>query len=108
MVMRFHRSSFFGRSSFFVKMLITLELCGSFGSIFSLLAGYTFYFWSFEICGYILRNQKKIIGLDSYILNSLSYLNLIWIYMSHCMTSLLKLEITVWLFGVQCQFIQGH
>ena len=32
---------------------------------------------------------------DSYILNSLSYLNLIWIYMSHCMTSLLKLEITV-------------
>ena len=36
-----------------------------------------------------------IIGLDSYILNSLNYLNLIWIYISHCMTSLLKLEITV-------------
>ena len=39
--------------------------------------------------------SENIIGLDSYILNSLSYLNLIWIYMSHCMTSLLKLEITV-------------
>ena len=50
----------------------------------------------------VLLDQRKyseksedIIGLDSYILNSLSYLNLIRIYMSHCMTSLLKLEITV-------------
>ena len=41
------------------------------------------------------EKSEHIIGLDSYILNNLSYLNLIWIYMSHCMTSLLKLEITV-------------
>ena len=50
----------------------------------------------------------NIIGLDSYILNSLNYLKLIWIYISHGMTSLLKLEITVLLSGFHCQFIQGH
>ena len=43
---------------------------------------------------YSLKSEN-IIGLDSYILNSLNYLNLIWLYISHCMTSLLKLEITV-------------
>ena len=51
---------------------------------------FMFYFWSFEISRNILRK-----GLDSYILNSLNYLNLIWLYISHYMTSLLKLEITV-------------
>ena len=35
----------------------------------------------------------------------ISYLNIIWIYMSHCMTSLLKLEITVWISGFHCQFM---
>ena len=55
---------------------------------------FIFYFWSFEISRNIHRNQKNIIGLDSYILYSLNHLNLIWIYISHCMTSLLKLEIT--------------
>ena len=56
---------------------------------------FIFYFWSFEISRNILRNQKNTIGLDSYILNSCNYLNLIWIYISHCMTSLLKHEVTV-------------
>ena len=41
------------------------------------------------------EKSKNIIGLDIYILNSLNYLNLNLIYISHCMTSLLKLEITV-------------
>ena len=41
------------------------------------------------------EKSDNIISLDSYILNSLNNLNLIWIYISHCMTSLLKLEITV-------------
>ena len=43
----------------------------------------------------LLNVTCRDIGLDSYILNSLNYLNLIWIYISHCMTSLLKLAITV-------------
>ena len=55
---------------------------------------FIFYFWSFEINRNIPRNQKTIIGLDSYILNSLDYLHIIWIYISHCMTFLLKREIT--------------
>ena len=55
---------------------------------------YIFYFWSFEISRNILEISENIIFLDSYILNSLNYLNLIWIYINHCMT-LLKLEITV-------------
>ena len=56
---------------------------------------FIFYVLYFEISRNILRNQKNIIDLDSYILNNLNHLNLIWIYISHCMTSLLKLEITV-------------
>ena len=39
------------------------------------------------------------IGLDSYIPNSFSHLEPISIYISHCMNSLLKLEITVWFSG---------
>ena len=53
------------------------------------------------------EKSENMIGLDSYIQNSLNYLNLIWIYINHCLTSLLKLEITV-LCGFHCQFIQGH
>ena len=54
-----------------------------------------FFFFSFGP----LRSSEKsenIIGLDSYILNSLDYLNSIWINISHCLTSLLKLKITVY------------
>ena len=69
---------------------------------------FIFYFWSFMISKDILRNQKKIIGLDSYILNSFSYLSPISIYFSHCMTTSLKFEITVYFSGFVCQFIQGH
>ena len=50
----------------------------------------------------VLSDQKKyseksenIICLDPYILNSFSYLDPISINVSQCMTSLLKLEITV-------------
>ena len=47
----------------------------------------------------ILENQESenIIGLDPYILNSFSYLDPIKINVSQCMTSLLKFEITVFL-----------
>ena len=57
---------------------------------------FIFYFWSFEI-GRLKYSEKseKIVCLDSYVLNSLSSLDTIWIYISHYMTSLLKLEITV-------------
>ena len=41
------------------------------------------------------KKSGNILGLDSYILNSLNYLYVIWTYISHCMTSLVKLEITV-------------
>ena len=49
-----------------------------------------------------------MIGLDSYILNIFSHLEPIWIYISYCMTSLMKLEIAVWFSGFYCQFIQGN
>ena len=52
------------------------------------------------------EKSENIIGLDSYILNIFSHLEPIWIYISHCMTSLLKLEI-LWFSGFYCQFIQG-
>ena len=53
------------------------------------------------------EKSENIIGLDSYILNSLNYLNLIWIYISHCMTSLLKLEITVYFFWLSLPVHSG-
>ena len=76
----------------------------------SAIVQFIFYFWSFEISRNILLYSEKsenIIGLDSYILNIFSHLEPIWIYISHCITSLLKLEITVWFSGFYCQFIQG-
>ena len=39
------------------------------------------------------EKSENIICLDSYILNSLNCLNLIWLYISHCMTSLLNLKL---------------
>ena len=74
----------------------------------STIVQFIFYFWSFDISRNIHRNQKKIKGLDSYSLCDFSHLGPIWIYISHCMTSLLKLEITVWFSDFYCQFIQGH
>ena len=40
------------------------------------------------------EKSENIIGLDSYFLNGLNCLNLIWIYIRYCMISLLKLENT--------------
>ena len=60
---------------------------------------------------FLLRSRSEKsenIGLDSYILNSFSYLSPIQIYFSHCMTSSLKFEITVYFSGFLCRFIQGH
>ena len=36
---------------------------------------FIFYFWSFEISRNILEKSENIIGLESYILNSFSYLS---------------------------------
>ena len=97
---------------------------------------FIFYFWSFEISKNILAALKsgpvhrplcslyftfgplrsaeifwEIRKYDRFRFiysKQFNYLNLIWIYISHCMTSLLKLEITVWLSGFHCQFIHGH
>ena len=52
------------------------------------------------------KKKNDFIGLDSYILNSFSYLSPIWVYVSHCMTSSLKFEITVYYYGFHCHFIQ--
>ena len=55
---------------------------------------FIFYFWSFEIRkNTYSEKSENVIGLDSYISNSLNYLNLIWFYNSYCFTLLLKLEI---------------
>ena len=50
----------------------------------SAIVQFIFYFWSFEIRRNIVKseNSENIIGLDSYILNSFSHLEPIWIYMS--------------------------
>ena len=53
---------------------------------------FIFYFWSFEISRNILRYEKNIMGLDSYILNSFSCLGPVWVYFSHCVTSSLGLQ----------------
>ena len=55
----------------------------------STIVQFIYYFWSFD-------SEKSENVIDSYILNIYSHLEPIWIYISHCMTSLLKLEITVW------------
>ena len=43
---------------------------------------FIFYFWSFEISVNILRNQKQMIGLDSYSTQVYTYLDPILIYIS--------------------------
>ena len=59
------------------------------------------------LCFLAIVRKQTIIGSDSYILNSLSYLNQIKINISHCMTSLLKLEITVCLFWLSLPVHSG-
>ena len=54
------------------------------------------------------EKAENLIGLDSYILNSFSYLSPIWINFCHCITYSLKFEITVYFSGFLCQLIQGH
>ena len=48
----------------------------------STIVQFIFYFWSFEISVNILRNQKKMIGLDSYSRQVFNYLDPILIYIS--------------------------
>ena len=48
----------------------------------STIVQFIFYFWSFEISVSILRNQKKMIGLDSYSIQVFNYLDIILIYIS--------------------------
>ena len=55
-----------------------------------------FSFWSFEISEGILRNQKLIIGLDSFP-NQRFIFGFVWIILVFVSTSLLK--VTVFLFG---------
>ena len=69
-----------------------------------------FIFYFLVLCDQQKYSEKSenIIGLDSYILNSFSYLSPFQIYFCHCMTSSVKFEITVYFSGFLCQFIQGH
>ena len=48
----------------------------------STIVQFIFYFWSFEISANILRNQKYIIGLDSYSRQVFNYLDPNLIYFS--------------------------
>ena len=48
----------------------------------STIVQFIFYFWSFEISVNILRNQKYMIGLDSYSRRVSNYLDPILIYIS--------------------------
>ena len=48
----------------------------------STIVQFIFYFWSFEISVNILRNQKYLIGLDSYSRQVSNYLDPILIYIS--------------------------
>ena len=48
----------------------------------STIVQFIFYFWSFEISVNILRNQKLMIGLDSYSRQVFNYLDSISIYIS--------------------------
>ena len=61
-----------------------------------------FSFWSFEISEGILRNQKLIIGLDSFS-NQRLYIWL-WIILVFVSTSLLEIEI----FGYILPNLEGH
>ena len=59
------------------------------------------YFWSFEISVNILRNQKYIVGLDSYSGQGFNYLDPILIYISlwiNCLFEIIKIAICyLWL-----------
>ena len=48
----------------------------------STIVQFIFYFWSFEISVSILRNQKSLIGLDSYSRQVFNYFDPILIYIS--------------------------
>ena len=48
----------------------------------STIVQFIFYFWSFEISVNILRNQKSLIGLDSYSRQVFNYFDPILIYIS--------------------------
>ena len=81
----------------FVVTAAGVVLCGSpkKRSRTSSIVQFIFNFWYFEISRNILRKSENVICLDPYILNSFSYLDPLSINVSQCMTSLLKLEITV-------------
>ena len=68
-----------------------------------------FSFWSFEISEGILRNQKIIIGLDSFSNQRLIYLAPFGLYNSLCLDYLVeRCKITVILFGFMLPNLQGH
>ena len=75
----------------------------------SAIVQFIFYFWSFEIRRNIVKseNSVNIIGLDSYILNSLSHLEPIWIHMS-LYDFIAEARNYSIVSGFYYQFIQGH
>ena len=79
-------------------LLLQLELCrlaALSNCPSSSIVQFIFYFLSFHTSINILRIQKNI-GLDPFILNRSSHLDPNLLYISYLMTSLLKLEITIY------------
>ena len=75
----------------------------------SIIVQFIFYFWSFEISVNILRNQKYLIGLDSYSRQVSNYLDPILIYISlwiDCLFEICKIAVC-FSSGFRCQVITG-
>ena len=67
---------------------------------------FIFYFWSFEISVNILRNQKSIIGLDSYSRQVYNYFDPILIYISLLIDCLFEIHKIAVCF--LCLSLPGH
>ena len=68
-----------------------------------------FYSWSFEISMNILRNQKYLIGLDSYSRQVFNYLDLILIYISPWIDCLFEIrKIAMLPLAFVAESLQGH
>ena len=66
-------------------------------------------FWSFEISEDFLRNQKFIIGLDSFFLPMFNIFGPIWKYTTLCFDyHVERCKISVILFGSMLRNLKGH
>ena len=75
----------------------------------STIVQFIFYFWSFEISVNILRNQKSMIGLDSYSRRFFNYLGPILIYFSLWIDCLFEIrKLAMFPLAFVAVSLQGH